>query len=170
MKLGKAFSDAVIVERKRTMRGDTDGDSWWAGMGRVLVFLTGLSVGFFLLFWRLFDLSLVQGHYYRNLANENRTRELVRHAPRGILRDRTGKPLVQNIPYYRLIKPCTKGDASECVTPLSREEGDALQSQGLPPGTFLEVDYKREYVHPTSMSHLIGYTGEISETELQDEY
>ncbi len=170
MKLGKAFSDSVIVERKLHMKTEPEGESWWLGMGRILLFLTLLCVGFFILIWRLFDLSLVQGHYYRNLADGNRTRELVRHAPRGILRDRTGKELVRNIPYYRLLKPCSSASLDDCVTALSREEGDALATKGLPAGTFLEVDYKREYVYPTQLSHVIGYTGEISETELKDEY
>ncbi len=170
MKLGKAFSDSVIVERKQHMRTQSDEDSWWLGMGRVLFFLTVLCVGFFILVWRLFDLSVVQGHYFRTLANGNRTKELIRHAPRGILRDRTGKPLVENIPYYRLIKPCKKNAIEGCVQTVSREEGDVLISKGMPAGTFLEVDYKREYVYPTAISHVLGYTGEISESELTDEY
>lgn len=170
MKLGKAFSDSVILEKKQYMRSDSEGESWWLGMGRVLFFLTILCVGFFILIWRLFDLSVVQGHYYRTLANGNRTRELIRHAPRGILRDRTGKSLVNNIPYYRLLKPCSLQSVEDCVTALSRDEGDALAKNGLPAGTFLEVDYKREYVYPTALSHVMGYTGEISEDELKDEY
>lgn len=170
MKLGKAFSDSVIAERKLHMRTESEEDSWWLGMGRVLFFLTLLCVGFFILIWRLFDLSIVQGHYYRTLANGNRTRELIRHAPRGILRDRTGKALVENVPFYRLLKPCSGQSIDDCVTAISRDEGDALSKKGLPAGTFLEVDYKREYVYPTQLSHVLGYTGEISDDELKDEY
>lgn len=171
MKLGKAFSDSVAVEKHQVMKsGDDSGESWWLGMGRTLMFITALCIGFFILSWRLFDLAVVQGHHFRSLADGNRTRELIRHAPRGVLVDRTGKPLVTNIPYYRLIKPCSGEDANECVTPLSREDGDALSKQGLPSGTFLEVDYRREYLYPDAVSHIIGYTGELSEKELDDEY
>ena len=171
VKLGKAFSDSLAEERHQVMRPDGEGvGSWWLGVGRTLMFVTILCVGLFILLWRLFDLALVQGHHYRALADGNRTRELVRHAPRGILFDRTGKPLVKNVPYYRLLKPCTGVGMDECVTPLTREEGDALSKQGLPSGTFLEVDYRREYLYPKEMSHLIGYTGELSEKELSDEY
>ncbi len=171
MKLGKAFSDSVISVHKPLMRPTRDeGQSWWLGMGRTLMFVTVLCVGFFMLLWRLFDLSVVQGHRFRALADGNRTRELIRHAPRGILLDRTGKPLVFNIPYYRLLKPCGSNSIDNCVTPLSREEGDALAKQGLPAGTFLEVDYRRDYLYPSALSHLLGYTGEITEKELQDEY
>lgn len=171
MKLGKAFSDNVIEEKSTRMHyKDDEGSSWWLGMGRVLMFVTLLCVAFFILLWRLFDLTLIQGHHFRVLAEGNRTRELVRHAPRGILLDRTGKPLVENIPYYRLIKPCSTTGLDNCVTPVTREEGDALSKKGLPAGTFLEVDYRRNYLYPEALSHVLGYTGELSEQELQDEY
>src|SRR6185369_17818510 len=108
MKLGKAFSDNVISERKQKMRVRTDdSESWWLGMGRTLMFVTVLCIGLFILTWRLFDLAIVQRHHMRSLADGNRTRELIRHAPRGVLLDRTGKPMVINVPYYRLLKPCT---------------------------------------------------------------
>jgi cell division protein FtsI/penicillin-binding protein 2 len=44
------------------------------------------------------------------------------------------------------------------MMPLSREEGDVLAEKGLPAGTFLEVDYRRDYLYPSSVSHLLGYT------------
>jgi penicillin-binding protein 2 len=171
MKLGSAFSDSVTQEKRMHMKtsGSTD-DSWWLGMGRLLMFVTVLCILMFILLWRLFDLTVIQGHHYRMLADGNRTRELIRHAPRGILKDRTGKPLVENVPYYRLLKPCSDTGIADCVTPISREEGDMLLTEGLPPGTFLEVDYRREYLYPEIASHLIGYTGELSLDELGDEY
>lgn len=171
MKLGKAFSDSLVIEQKTKNRlGREPTESWWFGAGRALMFFTILFVCFFILVWRLFDLTVVQGHHFRSLADGNRTRELIRHAPRGILRDRTGKPLVENVPYYRLLKPCTTNSNEDCSTPVSREEGDAMMHEGLPPGTFLEVDYKRNYLYPDLASHLIGYTGEITQKELQDDY
>jgi len=171
MKLGKAFSDNVLEEKRTYMRTSRDDeDSWWLGVGRVLLLLTALCVTFFALLWRLFDLTVVQGHYFRLLADNNRTKELVRHAPRGILYDRTGKPLVQNVPYYRLNRPCTGIETHICVTTMDKDEGDALLKKGLQSGTFLEEDYRREYLYPTEASHLIGYTGELSEAELNDKY
>jgi penicillin-binding protein 2 len=170
MKLGKAFSDSVIAERRQKMRvTQEEGGSWWVGMGRTLIFITILCIGFFILVWRLFDLAIMQGHHFRSLADGNRTRELIRHAPRGILLDRTGKPLVANIPYYRLLKPCTT-EGADCVIPISRDEGDVLSKKGLPTGTFLEVDYRRNYLYSEALSHVLGYTGELTEKELNDEY
>jgi penicillin-binding protein 2 len=171
MKLGKAFSDSVTQEKRSYMRTPhEESDSWWLGMGRLLMFFTVLCIAFFILIWRLFDLTVIQGYRMRTLADGNRTRELIRHAPRGILYDRTGKPLVVNIPYYRLLKPCTNASNQNCVTPVSREEGDMLSSQGLPAGTFLEVDYRREYLYPDIVSQVLGYTGELTQRELDDSY
>jgi penicillin-binding protein 2 len=141
MKLGKAFSDNVSVTEKPATRMPRDaGASWWLGAGRALIFATILFVAFFVLLWRLFDLTIIQGHEFRVLADNNRTRELIIHAPRGILLDRTGKPLVANIPQDRRV------------------------------GNYTETDYRRQYVYPDSLSQVTGYTGELTDTELHDEY
>lgn len=171
MKLGKAFSDSLILERStRTLLPKYTGPSWWLGSGRALLFATTLCLALFILLWRLFDLTIIHGHSYRVLADGNRTRELIRHAPRGILYDRTGKPLVQNIPRFRLITPCEGDFQKDCVLTLSNEEGKIRQAQGLPSGQFLEVDYSRNYLFGNSLSHIVGFTGELSEKELSDEY
>ncbi len=163
MKLGKAFSDNVsVTDRTATRMPRVHGGSWWLGAGRALIFATILFVAFFILLWRLFDLTIIQGHAFRTLADNNRTRELIIHAPRGILYDRTGKPLVANIPQYRLVGNTTKI--------ISKEEGDQLAKSGLPPGTFLEVDWRRQYLYADSLSQVTGYTGELTDSELKDEY
>lgn len=162
MKLGKAFSDSVSRESTIHMRSIHEGDSWWLGTGRALIFATILFVALFILVWRLFDLSVIRGHEFRSLADTNRTRELIRHAPRGLLLDRTGKPLVANIPQYRLIK-------SNGTQTISKEEGDRLEKSGLPAGEFLEVDYRRQYLYD-SLNQVTGFTGELSDKELNDEY
>jgi penicillin-binding protein 2 len=171
MKLGKAFSDSLSVTEKPATRMPREQEaSWWLGAGRALIFATILFVAFFILIWRLFDLTIIQGHAFRALADSNRTRELIIHAPRGILFDRTGKPLVANIPQYRLLKPCDKGSNQDCTQILSKEDGDRLEQTGLPAGNFLEVDYRRQYLYPDSLSQVTGYTGELTDTELKDEY
>ncbi|MCX6793828.1 MAG: penicillin-binding transpeptidase domain-containing protein [Candidatus Gottesmanbacteria bacterium] len=171
MKLGKAFSDSFSVEqRSATHMPRVHGENWWLGAGRALIFATVLFVAFFVLIWRLFDLTIIRGHELRTLADNNRTRELVRHAPRGLLLDRTGKPIVSNIPQYRLLKPCEKNSNQDCTQMLSKEEGDALATTGLPVGSFLEVDYRRLYLYPDSLSQVTGYTGELTDKELHDEY
>ena len=170
MKLGKAFSDSLIIEEKREKRALRDeSDSWWLGAGRALILATILTIAFFVLTWRLFALTVVDGRMYRLLADGNRTRELIRHAPRGMLLDRTGKPLVTNIVQYRLIRPC-EGQGSACTVRLLQEEGELLEQKGLADGEFLEKDFRREYLYPQALAHVLGYTGEINEQELSDEY
>lgn len=171
MKLGSAFSDSISVSVPSMFRKSRDiGSTWWHGKGRVLVFSTILCAALFILIFRLFDLSLVRGHEFRSLADDNRTRELVRHAPRGILRDRAGKPLVENIPEYRLLEPCETNPTQSCTTRLSKSRGESLLQGGLSDGKFLEIDYVRQYLADESIAHVIGYTGELSEKELKDEY
>lgn len=169
VKLGSAFTDSVIgssISHSKRL----DASPWWAGAGRALLFATVLFGAFAVLIVRLADLTIVHGLSYRKLSDGNRTRELIQHAPRGVILDRTGKPLVVNVPQYRLLKPCSENNATECVTRLSKEEGDALQKNGLPPGEYLEVDYVRQYPYEKALAHVIGYTGELSEEELKSEY
>src|SRR4029078_2676790 len=46
--------------------------------------------------------QLVQGDYYRELAENNRLRKLPIKAPRGLIFDRKGRLLVENVPRYNL--------------------------------------------------------------------
>lgn len=171
MKLGRAFSDSLIIEQKKASKlNRAEEPSWWLGYGRSLLFASVLVISFFVLVLRLFYLTIIEGHSLRLLSDNNRIRELVRHAPRGILLDRTGKPLVTNVPEYRLIKPCEGTGVSGCVVHLSQVEGEKLTKQGLPAGTFVEVDYSRRYLYPQALAHILGYTGELTTQELADSY
>lgn len=171
MKLGKAFSDSVSVQKSdRVAIGKSLFSQWWLGAGRVLLFITLFFLILFILLWRLFTLTVIRGHQYRALADGNRTRELVRHAPRGIIYDRTGRPLVENIVQYRLSKPCESATEGGCVSWVTEEEGNALEQKGIPAGWYLERDFLRRYLFTDSASHVVGYTGEISESELNDTY
>ncbi|MDO8451912.1 MAG: penicillin-binding transpeptidase domain-containing protein, partial [bacterium] len=171
MKLGKAFSDGVVSESKISRGDDRDSKpSWWMGVGRILFLTCLFLVCMFILLTRLFYLTLIDGHRYRVLSDTNRIRELVRHAPRGILLDRTGKALAANIPRYRMEELCSTAETQVCTRTLPKEEGDRLIAQGLPAGSFLEVDYERDYPYGSNLSHVIGYTGELDEEELRDGY
>jgi penicillin-binding protein 2 len=70
---------------------------------RRIVILLGaalLVLGLFVL--RLWDLQIVRGAEYRNQAATNRLREEALSAPRGIIYDRTGRPLVLNAPNFEV--------------------------------------------------------------------
>jgi len=170
MKFGKAFSDNVMIERERRGLFSTAVPSWWHGAGRPLLFASCILVVFFVLTWRLFSLTIINGHAYQLLSDSNRTKQLIVHAPRGELFDRTGKTLATNIPYFRLLKPCDENIKTLCTSRISKEEGEAFKAKGLPAGWFLETDYQRTYTISEALSHVLGYMGQVSEGELQDEY
>lgn len=56
-----------------------------------------------LLVWRLIDLQIVNGATYRDRAERNRVRRVVRPAPRGVIIDRWGVPLTKNEPAFLLM-------------------------------------------------------------------
>jgi penicillin-binding protein 2 len=62
--------------------------------------VTGVIVLIAVGFWFV---QLVQGDYYRELADNNRLRKLPIKAPRGLIYDRHGRLLVENIPSYNLM-------------------------------------------------------------------
>ncbi len=62
--------------------------------------VTGLLVAIAAGFWFV---QLVQGDYYRELAENNRLRKLPVKAPRGLIYDRKGRLLVENVPSYNLM-------------------------------------------------------------------
>jgi penicillin-binding protein 2 len=57
-------------------------------------------IAFLLLVMRLWQLQILQGSEYRRLSEANRLRIIEIPAPRGIIFDRNGIPLVKNSPYY----------------------------------------------------------------------
>ncbi len=50
-----------------------------------------------------FFAQIVEGPFFRELAENNRLRRLAIEAPRGVIYDRNGKLLVENIPSYQLL-------------------------------------------------------------------
>jgi penicillin-binding protein 2 len=59
-----------------------------------------VTIAFLLLVMRLWQLQILQGGEYRKLSEANRLRIIEIPAPRGIIFDRNGIPLVKNSPYY----------------------------------------------------------------------
>lgn len=55
---------------------------------------------FLLLVFRLWQLQILDGSYYRKISEENRLKIVRLAAPRGIIYDRNGIPLVKNSPYF----------------------------------------------------------------------
>jgi penicillin-binding protein 2 len=69
-------------------------------------------------FWYL---QVLRGRYYRELAENNRTRTIAIAAPRGTLLDRHGHVLVENRPSFNVVlQPEHLQDADQTVTRLAR--------------------------------------------------
>ena len=66
------------------------------------LFLSFVIIAFAILIGKLFLLQAVQGSTHLSLAEGNRIRVRLIPASRGIIYDRTGKPLVSNIARYDL--------------------------------------------------------------------
>lgn len=66
-----------------------------------ILIISYVIIGLFALFViRLWQLQVLQGEYYRKISTENMLRIIKIPAPRGIIYDRNGLPLVKNSPYF----------------------------------------------------------------------
>ena len=70
---------------------------------RSYLFRAGVFIAFLVLTLQLWNLQIVQGETYRELADANRFRLTQVPASRGVIYDRNGELLVQNRPVYNVI-------------------------------------------------------------------
>jgi penicillin-binding protein 2 len=118
-----------------------------------------------ILLFNLFSVQIIQGDYYQKLSDSNRIRTQTIHAPRGVIFDRNGTPLVYNTPGFRLTKNCDPQKDIKCeTTHLSQEQALPLLAKG---SHDIEVDSLREYRYKEVTSHVLGYIGQISEEEIK---
>ena len=146
----------------------------------------------------------VRGAHYRELADNNRIRRLSVEAVRGLIFERKGDLLVENIPVYNLMidrsrsrdldqglafaaatleVPKTeleealkrKGNRSLFQPVLIAEELTLSQVSRLSvsaleyPEFEIDVGHQRFYRFGSTTAHLLGYLGEVSDTDLQKE-
>lgn len=130
--------------------------------GRILFFYALLTLAFGILFFRLFDLTIAQGERNRELAEGQRIRLRKIIAPRGIIFDSKGRPLVRNVPIYK--KCSAKGGSNVECRIISREEALKMEAGGREADLVVEVG--REYPYGEAMAHLLGYLGETTEEEV----
>ncbi len=155
VKTGVAFPDYISTEKIRRRNRNFEGKTY-SFRGYFLIVCLILAVG--AIFVKLFYLQVIQGTYYRYLADNNRTKTIIVHAPRGIIFDRKGTPLVYNVPGFRKIM----GDKTVLI---GKDEAISLIAKGE---QNLEVDSLRQYPFKEAMAHVIGYIGQISKQELED--
>jgi penicillin-binding protein 2 len=168
----------------------------------ILGFLVLTAFG--VLFFRLWALQVLSGSEFRQAAQNNQLRLIPVEAPRGPIKDRRGRILVENtsvtavivwpaslpkkgayaelrrlarilhVPLADVTKQIEKyrGDP---VTPVTvkefvheREARYLLEHQTEFPGMKLTNTFVRRYRHGDLAAQLLGYVGEISESQLKD--
>jgi penicillin-binding protein 2 len=96
---GLEIDDAVLtITEKDAAKIEWPLDRRWLGWFWVLILLILVVLG-----GRVFFLNVVKGSHYQEMARRNSIRSVVVPAPRGIIYDRFGKPLVYNVPSIDLV-------------------------------------------------------------------
>ena len=152
VKIGPAFFDYVLKpgSRRKFERTNLNFGEFKGLFPLVLLILmTAVFVA------RLFYLQMIRGSYYRDLSENNRTRTKVIPAPRGIIYDRNGKPLVSNSQVFQI-----GSNGEEKIIP--HEEALKLISEGKR----VQSTVRREYLYKDAFAHVLGYLGQISENEV----
>lgn len=174
--MAEVFGEAAVIGRVETDMGAlNDSISSW----RVLFFSLLLVLCFGLLYARIFKLSIIEGDRNLALSNGNRIMTKTIHSQRGVIYDRQGRVLVRNIPAFRLFKSASCQSSGEAAWGepkefcsgyklISREEALALEARGDSESKRLEVDSLRQYIYKDLLAHVLGYTGEITPSELEE--
>lgn len=152
------WKDVLLPNFKYNLSEKKDNNFWFQTLFSVIIL--GL---FFLIFLRLFHLQIANGKQNRELADGNRIKIKIFHAPRGVIFDRNSKVLAANTPAFRLFDREQKN-----FRLISREEALELEVRNAQDFD-LEVDNVRTYAMCEKTAHLIGYVGEISQDQLKKE-
>ena len=198
----------MILEPAKKKRQPED-DSFIGIRIGVLLLLAFLVFG--VLIFRLWYLQILSGDQYMETATVNRERTVVVEAPRGVIYDRNGVPLVENrgglsvgmLPMDMFDPEKNAVDfqkeLSSLGTVLSMSQGDLLEDyktakkdpyltkvikEDVPeetvvaylkehssefPGIEVDKTYLRQYPYSALAAHLLGYVGEISQTDLDQQ-
>ena len=167
---------------------------------RLIFVKVGLLMLLVLLGLRLWQLQIRDGPYYQDLARDNRTRSIVLEPARGLLYDRNGELLANNIPSFQLylsLEDVQDRDDLLSKLPeyvdvnvqaiseklgtnqrrgriklksgLTLKEAALIESHRIDlPGVAIQPEYQRNYPLGNYAAHVIGYVGEISESQLKD--
>ncbi len=154
-KTGIAFSDFVTRERSMFSSGKNSSSVFQPSELLLMIPAFLLICVFLILFLRLFYVQVVQGAYYSGLADQNRTRTITIPAPRGIIFDRFNRPLVRNVPIFEIFE-------NKKAKLIGKDQALQLLNQGKD----VKDTTTREYLYGSNFANVLGYTGQISEEEL----
>ncbi len=155
---------------------------------------------FILLALRLWQLQILQGKEYRRLSEANRLRIVNIPAPRGIIFDRNGIPLVKNSPYFfvsvipdefdetktHLFSKALNIPEEEIIQKIKKSKNSPFIPVKLKyginfneiaylearksdlPGLIIEVEISRDYIYKDTGSHIIGYLGRLTPSQIKN--
>lgn len=146
---GHIFAEE-IVKGKKTGRSDIyDDDSPSPKTGRFFIIIMFFILGMGFLLVKLFSLTVIFGEKYFQLSSENRIREVNLSAPRGIIYDRNGIPLVHNIPVF--IMP----------------DGQKIYESTAASSGLMKEDIVRDYITGADLAHILGFVGQADALEVK---
>lgn len=100
----KQWVEETFIDSKAVCREDLNNN--FVGLllspRKINIFLGIILLVIFFIFGRAFYLQIINGSKYQTLAENNRIRIYHQPAPRGLIYDRHGVPLVKNIPSFSL--------------------------------------------------------------------
>jgi penicillin-binding protein 2 len=174
-----------------------------AVQGRARVASALLFLAFLFLAGSFFRTQVLQGARYVLQAETNRLREVPLPAPRGMILDRTGKVIAEDLPGYSISLLVRTEDSLRVMmrhigdlVPVAPEQVGAavrrfrrdptrptvlfpdasfelvsiLEERRVEfPGLIIQSAPRRHYPDGPAVSAIVGYTGEISEAELESE-
>lgn len=83
--------------------GNDENTSNKDGIKNSTIILVVFTLALVVLFGRSFYLQFIKGSYFKDIAENNRIRELVIRAPRGLIKDREGIVLAQNVASFDVV-------------------------------------------------------------------
>src|SRR6266571_4556617 len=145
---------------------------------RVARAVVWLVIGVFVVVF--FRTQILEHGKYRLQSELNRLRPIPLPAPRGLIMDRNGKVLAENVPGYTV--SLLPGDEDSLRATLRRSRAPYLPVMVLTnakfelvsaleerrvifPGLLIQPEPKRHYPDSSLVAHLVGYVGEVTEAE-----
>ncbi|MBI5096892.1 MAG: penicillin-binding protein 2 [Nitrospirae bacterium] len=132
---------------------------------------------FAMLLFRGWHMQIINGAYYKRLAENNRIRTVTLPPLRGIIYDRHGEVLANiGLSAEDIKERIASGKDYDPFSPVIIKEGLSMREVALIeshawnlPGIGIFIEGRREYPNTSLAAHLLGYVGEITPSQLKGE-
>lgn len=135
-------------------------------LSRLMLFRLFFAAAFAILGIRLINVQIIQGQEFRLRADENRIFQRTVPAARGVIVDRNGVELAVNKPTPKILVD-EKGRVLAEPRVIDRETALAMSATD---SARIVHDIGRFYPHAAAAAHVLGYIGEVTETDVQNGY